>query len=149
MTKPINVLEQLRQAGMLEQQQYALYYMFNGWKYYIRARELEDSTGRRVPLTRKEAALLTLLVTHDYEIIPRQRIAGCCELAPLRHSLRAADVLVSRLRRKLQRRSPDSRRDEEFIRSVRLKGYFFASVVRKVDNEARAVPRTTGGNLSG
>lgn len=82
-------------------------------------RKLVEKAGRPIDITANELALLTLLIQNQHKVFSRDEIMQ--ELRGIGADIysRAIDVLVSRLRHKLQR--------AELIRTVRGAGYQFVS----------------------
>ena len=82
-------------------------------------RKLVEKAGRPIDITANELALLTLLIQNQHKVFSRDEIMQ--ELRGIDADIysRAIDVLVSRLRHKLQR--------AELIRTVRGAGYQFVS----------------------
>ena len=82
-------------------------------------RKLVEKAGRAIDITSNELALLTLLIQNQHKVFSRDQIMQ--ELRGIDADIysRAIDVLVSRLRHKLQR--------PELIRTVRGAGYQFVA----------------------
>lgn len=97
---------------------------FDGWVVDFARRAISSPSGEPVLLTAAEFALLAVFIDHAQSVISRTRLM---ELAGVRDSPstdRSIDVLVSRLRRKLDhggRRAP--------IVTVRGAGYMFSTLV--------------------
>jgi two-component system, OmpR family, response regulator len=99
-------------------------YTFNGWTLDRRSRTLRDETGETVALTKKEFALLLAFVERPQEILTRGYLMQAVRVH-MDTAHRSIDVIVARLRRKLQNR-PDA---PETILTARAAGYSFAAVV--------------------
>src|ERR1700742_2803712 len=98
---------------------------FRGWRLDPGLRELRDPHGARVALTSAEFDLLQVLCERPGRVLSRDslldltqgRVAGSFE--------RSIDVLVSRIRRKIE---PDLQ-NPELIKTVRSGGYLFTPEV--------------------
>ena len=99
--------------------------IFSGWRFDTRSRRLESPTGGRVPLTRAEFELLNALVARPGTVLSRERLLGCITHRSWEPSDRTVDVLVRRLRKKLEvdPKSP------ELIVTAHGEGYMFAADV--------------------
>lgn len=82
-------------------------------------RKLVEKNGRDLELTSTELALLSLLVQNQSKVFSRDEIMNSLNGSDAEVFSRAIDVLVSRLRQKLQR--------PELIRTVRGAGYQFVT----------------------
>jgi len=78
--------------------------------------------GALLPLTRAELELLSLLLKHRGQIISRDFIANNVEAIQWESSERSIDVLISRIRQKIE----PNPKHPTFIRSVRGMGYQFS-----------------------
>ena len=98
---------------------------FSGWRFDTRSRRLLSPEGDRVALTRAEFELLNALITHPETVLTRERLLGCITHRSWAPGDRTVDVLVRRLRQKLEAdpRSP------ELIITVHGEGYMFAAEV--------------------
>lgn len=102
-------------------------YLFGDWTLNITARELRQSDGTPRELTHGEFALLEVFVLHANRVIDREQLLLKTRSAQSDAVSRTIDVLVSRLRRKIED-DPDNPR---FICTERGAGYrFAANVVR-------------------
>jgi two-component system OmpR family response regulator len=82
-------------------------------------RKLVEKAGRAIDITSNELALLTLLIQNQHKVFSRDEIMQALRGIDADIYSRAIDVLVSRLRHKLQR--------AELIRTVRGAGYQFVA----------------------
>lgn len=98
---------------------------FFGWRLDVRARELTSPEGQRVHLTQYEFQLLSALVARPFHVLTRDEILSLIAGRDWSPYDRSIDVLVSKLRRKIDR-CPD---DEPLIRTVRGVGYKFTADV--------------------
>ena len=97
---------------------------FQGWTIDLRLRELRDPEGAQVPLTSAEFDLLQAFCERSGRILTRDSLLNITRGRPESGFGRSIDVLVSRLRRKLDRTEGIS-----VIRTVRIGGYIFTPVV--------------------
>lgn len=99
---------------------------FHGWTIDLRLRELRDPEGAQVPLTSAEFDLLQAFCERSGRILTRDSPLNITRGRPESGFGRSIDVLVSRLRRKLDRTEGTS-----LIRTVRIGGYIFTPVVEE------------------
>jgi two-component system, OmpR family, response regulator len=99
---------------------------FEGWIIELRLRELRDPEGAQVPLTSAEFDLLQVFCERAGRILTRDNLLSMTRGRPGGSFGRSIDVLVSRLRRKLDRTEGTS-----MIRTVRTGGYIFTPVVEE------------------
>jgi two-component system, OmpR family, response regulator len=102
-------------------------YSFAGWRLNMVERELQSRDGTVVPLSTREFALLTTFLEHPQRPLSREQLADMVagrECGPFDRSI---DILVSRLRRKVE----DGAKEPTLIKTVRGEGYqLCADVVR-------------------
>ena len=98
---------------------------FSGWRFDTRSRRLVSATGDKVALTRAEFELLNALIAHPGTVLTRERLLGCITHRTWDPGDRTVDVLVRRLRQKLEV-DPQS---PELIITVHGEGYMFAADV--------------------
>lgn len=94
---------------------------FAGWCLDAVARELRNPEGSRVTLTSAEFDLLVAFCRHARRTLTRDQLLDLSQGragAPLDRSI---DILVSRIRRKIER----DPRDPQLIKTVRSGGYIF------------------------
>ena len=96
-------------------------FKFEGWVIDFRLRELRDPEGAQVPLTSAEFDLLQAFCERAGRILTRDNLLSMTRGRPGGGFGRSIDVLVSRLRRKLDRIEGTS-----VIRTVRTGGYIFS-----------------------
>ncbi|OAE99701.1 DNA-binding response regulator [Bradyrhizobium centrolobii] len=99
---------------------------FRGWSIDLRMRELRDPEGAQVPLTSAEFDLLQAFCERPGRILTRDNLLSMTRGRPGGAFGRSIDVLVSRLRRKLDRTEGTS-----VIRTVRTGGYIFTPDVEQ------------------
>lgn len=132
--KPFNPRELLarinavlrRQASGLATSSTATRLKFHGWIIDLRLRELRDPEGAQVPLTSAEFDLLQAFCERAGRILTRDSLLNMTRGRPGGGFGRSIDVLVSRLRRKLDRTEGTS-----VIKTVRTGGYIFTPVVEE------------------
>lgn len=101
-------------------------FTFNGWTLSIHRRELTSPEGAPIELTSAEFELLNVFVSQPQRVISRERLIELSRSRLADPSDRSIDVLVSRLRRKLN--------DTGYqvpIRTVRGVGYMFTADVSR------------------
>jgi two-component system OmpR family response regulator len=99
---------------------------FRGWMIDFRLRELRDPEGAQVPLTSAEFDLLQAFCERPGRILTRDKLLSMTRGRPGGAFGRSVDVLVSRLRRRLDRTEGTS-----VIRTVRTGGYIFTPDVEQ------------------
>ncbi|WP_374652327.1 winged helix-turn-helix domain-containing protein, partial [Rhizorhabdus sp.] len=99
---------------------------FDGWTVNFPRRELTSPTGAIVDLTGAEFDLLSSFVHNAQRVIARERLIELSRTRLGDASDRSIDVLVSRLRRKLQSAGKDAP-----ITTVRGVGYMFNAEVSR------------------
>lgn len=132
--KPFNPRELLarinavlrRQASGLAAGATATRLKFQGWIIDLRLRELRDPEGAQVPLTSAEFDLLQAFCERAGRILTRDNLLSMTRGRPGANFGRSIDVLVSRVRRKIDRSEETS-----VIKTVRTGGYIFTPVVEE------------------
>lgn len=111
-------------------------YAFAGWRFDAGARDLQSPEGALVTLSAREFSLLLAFLSHPKCPLSRDRLADTVrgqDCAPFDRSI---DILVSRLRRKLE----DSGKEPTLIKTIRGEGYqFCADVTRNAADEPAAL----------
>ncbi len=100
-------------------------FSFMGWQLDCAARRLTAPDGGIVSLTAGEFELLRVFVTHPGRVLSRDFLLEITRGREATPFDRAVDVLVSRLRKKLE----PNPGQPEILKSVRGAGYLFAPVV--------------------
>lgn len=98
---------------------------FAGWTFDIERRRLRDPSGVRVELTRAEFNVLAALVEARGRVLSREQLIERCGGDASQSFDRSIDILVSRLRRKLD----DDPRAPSMIETVRGGGYQFVAEI--------------------
>jgi class 3 adenylate cyclase/DNA-binding response OmpR family regulator/predicted ATPase len=101
---------------------------FEGFTVDLVGRSLRDCDGNEVPLTRAEFALLVVLTRHPGRVLSRDRLLDAALGRRAEPYDRSIDVLVGRLRRKIE---PDLKAPR-FIVTVIGEGYKFAAQLREI-----------------
>jgi two-component system OmpR family response regulator len=103
----------------------ASHFHFAGWVLDVSTRELVASDGLVVPLSGAEYRLLRVFLDHPQSVLSRDQLL---DLAQGRETVsfdRSIDVLVGRLRRRLN----DDAKEPRLIKTVRGEGYVLAAAV--------------------
>jgi len=98
---------------------------FEGWTLDIRKRRLTDPRGAPVTLTRGEFEILSLLASQPGTVITRSRFIQHMTHRSWTANDRSVDVLIARLRKKLERGAASS----ELITTIHGEGYLFSAEV--------------------
>ena len=101
---------------------------FAGWSFDTRTRRLVSPQGERLSLTRAEFELLSTLVDHPGMVLGRERLLSQITHRTWDPSDRTIDVLVRRLRQKLE----VDPKLPEFIITAHGEGYIFAAEVAEI-----------------
>ncbi|MEQ9488195.1 MAG: two-component system response regulator TorR [Alphaproteobacteria bacterium] len=96
---------------------------FGHWSFDMTRRRLDHDDGRRIALTRAEYELLTALVIHPGVVLSRERLLGIVSHRTAEPSDRTIDVLIRRLRQKLE----DDPQSPDLIITAHGEGYLFAA----------------------
>ena len=132
-TKPYNMRELLvrvrnllrRTAGLARPAAEAPVFRFEGWSFAPDRRRLEAPNGELVKLTRAEYELLSALVSRPGVVLSRDHLMDHINHRIWAPNDRSIDVLVGRLRRKLE---PDPR-SPTIIATAHGEGYVFTAEV--------------------
>jgi two-component system OmpR family response regulator len=100
---------------------------FAGWRVHLGLRELTDPHGARVALTGAEFDLLHALCERPGRVLSRDQLLDLTRGRVAGPYERSIDVLVSRLRQKIEQ----DPRDPEFIKTIRSSGYLFTPQVTR------------------
>lgn len=98
---------------------------FLGWRLDPRRREVCDPEGTRIAFTGAEFDLLQVFCEKAGRVLSRDQLLDMTQGRQAGAFERSVDVLVSRLRRKIERNP----QDPEIIKTVRSGGYVFTPVV--------------------
>jgi len=103
-------------------------FAFVGWRIDIRRRELRDPAGARVAMTSAEFDLLQTFCERPGRVLSRDSLLDLTQGRNAGSFERSIDVLVSRIRRKIE---PDPQ-NASIIKTVRSGGYLFTPTVEAV-----------------
>lgn len=101
---------------------------FYGWCLDCVTRELKNPQGTRIVLTGAEFDLLQVLCERAGRVLSREQLLDLTQGRSAGSLERSIDVLVSRLRRKIEPQP----HDPEFIKTVRSGGYLFTPAVERL-----------------
>ena len=107
---------------------------FLGWRIDLRLRELRNPAGARVAMTSAEFDLLRTFCERPGRVLSRDSLLDLTQGRNAGSFERSIDVLVSRIRRKIE---PDPQ-DATMIKTVRSGGYMFTPTVDAVTGAATA-----------
>ncbi|QOL80739.1 response regulator transcription factor [Pseudooceanicola spongiae] len=119
------VLHRARRTPSLVYRRSTGRYAFAGWIYDGKRDEVTSPQGYQVALSRRETELLKVLLANPHIPLTREEIAAAldmCEDGATEASGRAIDVLVGRLRSKIER----SAKEPDILKTVRGTGYILA-----------------------
>jgi two-component system OmpR family response regulator len=102
-------------------------YSFAGWRLHMVERELQSRDGTVVPLSTREFALLTTFLEHPQRPLSREQLADMVAGRDSGPFDRSIDILVSRLRRKVE----DGGKEPTLIKTVRGEGYQLCAEVQR------------------
>jgi two-component system OmpR family response regulator len=100
---------------------------FSGWVLDIDARHLVDATGIVVSLPAGEFRILKMLAENPYRVLSRDQLLDVSSGREAGPFDRTIDVMISRLRRRLN----DEGGDSALIKTIRSEGYLLASKVER------------------
>lgn len=128
------VLSRARRTSSLAHRRLIKTFRFAGWTYDAKHDEVRSPEGFQVALSRRETALLRVLLANPRIPLTRDEIATALDVTADSESAvdargRAIDVLVGRLRSKIEK----SPRDPQLLRTERGIGYVFAADVTAED----------------
>jgi two-component system OmpR family response regulator len=98
---------------------------FQGWRIDFRLRELRNPAGARVAMTSAEFDLLRAFCERPGRVLSRDSLLDLTQGRSAGSFERSIDVLVSRIRRKIETDPQDS----SMIKTVRSGGYLFTPTV--------------------
>jgi two-component system, OmpR family, response regulator len=102
--------------------------IFEGWRLDPNIRQLHDPDGARVALTGAEFDLLFVFCERPRRVLSRDQLIDLTQGRSATPFERSIDVLVSRLRQKMEKEPKDPR----LIQTIRSGGYMFSPVVEVV-----------------
>jgi two-component system OmpR family response regulator len=98
---------------------------FEGWTLDRSLRQLHCPKGVRIALTGAEFELLQALCERPGRILSRDQLVELTQGRPAAAFERSVDILISRLRRKIER----DPQNPEMIKTIRLGGYLFTPAI--------------------
>lgn len=101
---------------------------FLGWQMDFRLRELRNPEGARIAMTSAEFDLLRAFVERPGRVLSRDSLLDLTQGRNAGSFERSIDVLVSRIRRKIEADPQDA----QLIKTVRSGGYMFTPAVETV-----------------
>ncbi|WP_028225490.1 response regulator [Paraburkholderia ferrariae] len=102
---------------------------FGDWRLDTTARHLLDAEGTMVALSGAEYRLLRVFLDHPQRVLTRDQLLNLTQGRQADVFDRSIDLLVSRLRQRLQ----DVAREPRYIKTLRNEGYVFSSAVTVVE----------------
>jgi two-component system OmpR family response regulator len=102
--------------------------IFDGWRLDPNIRQLHDPEGTRVTLTGAEFDLLLVFCERPRRVLTRDQLIDLAKGRSAAPFERSVDVLVSRLRQKMEKEPKDPR----LIQTIRSEGYMFSPSVATV-----------------
>ncbi|GAB4382668.1 response regulator transcription factor [Albidovulum sp.] len=127
------VLQRARRTPSLSYRRRIATFRFGGWMLDGKRDEVTSPEGFQVPLSRREMALLKVLLANPHIPLTREEIAAALDVTGEGEngdgSGRAIDVLVGRLRSKIERNP----REPQMLRTERGIGYVLAVDVEAVE----------------
>ncbi|MDD2769501.1 MAG: response regulator [Methylococcus sp.] len=100
---------------------------FEGWRLHRILRQLTSPEGMVVPLSNAEFRLLSVFIERPNRILSRDQLLDYARGRAMDLFDRSIDLLVSRLRQKLQ----DDPKNPLLIKTIRGEGYFFSAQVNR------------------
>ncbi len=121
-----SILRRRTQRGAIEK--LAAIYRFGGWRLMVADKTLFAPGGAEVTLTAAEHDLLVAFCDSSGRVLTRERLVALTHGRAKPAYARSIDVLVSRLRQKLE----NDPREPQLIRTIRGGGYQFTLTVERV-----------------
>ncbi|MDC0739405.1 response regulator transcription factor [Cognatishimia sp. SS12] len=122
------VLSRTRRSASLAHRRNTKTFRFDGWTYNAKRDEVLSPAGVHVALSKRETALLQALLANPHIPLSREEIAAALDVSgesTAEASGRAIDVLVGRLRSKIEAQPKDPR----ILKTERGFGYVLATDV--------------------
>lgn len=120
------VLHRARRSSSLVYRRSISTFRFAGWEYNAKRDEVRSPAGFQVTLSRRETALLKVFLANPHIPLKREEIAEALDEGTSDAPGRAIDMLVGRLRSKIEA----TPKDPQLLRTERGVGYVFAVDVR-------------------
>jgi len=103
--------------------------VFGDWRLDTTARHLLDAEGTMVALSGAEYRLLRVFLDHPQRVLTREQLLNLTQGRQSDPFDRSIDLLVSRLRQRLQ----DVAREPRYIKTLRSEGYVFSAAVTMLE----------------
>lgn len=123
-----SVLRRSQSLPPAEAQERNQRYLFSGWTLDTTTRQLTSPQGILTPLSSSEYTLLLVFVSYPNHVLSREQLLDKTKGRNALPFDRSIDVQVGRLRRRLH----DNAEEPVLIKTVRGKGYVFASKVESL-----------------
>jgi two-component system OmpR family response regulator len=94
---------------------------FEGWTLHVSSRQLSTPSGMIVPLSNAEFRLLWTFIQRPRRVLTRDQLMDAARGQASTAFDRSIDLLVSRLRQKLD----EDPRDPRLLKTIRGEGYLF------------------------
>ncbi len=104
---------------------------FSGWSLQVSMRQLVSATGTVIPLSNAEFRLLTVFLEHPHRVLSRDFLLEEARGRNMDLFDRSIDILVSRLRQKLNEGAHNEDAASSLIKTVRGEGYLFDATVKR------------------
>jgi two-component system OmpR family response regulator len=104
---------------------------FGDWRLDTTARHLLDAEGTMVALSGAEYRLLRVFLDHPQRVLTRDQLLNLTQGRQADQFDRSIDLLVSRLRQRLQ----DVAREPRYIKTLRSEGYVFSAAVVMIEGD--------------
>jgi two-component system OmpR family response regulator len=122
-----SVLRRSAAATQVERGSARQFYLFSGWRVDLLAREVNAPSGMKVSMTGAEFDLLHVFCEHPNRVLTRDQLINMTHGPTSGPFERSIDVLISRLRQKLE----IDPKDPKLIHTVRSEGYMFSTPVTR------------------
>jgi two-component system OmpR family response regulator len=120
-----SVLRRARASVAPREETFGRFYLFDGWRVDIMAHQVTAPSGTKVAMTGAEFDLLYALCERPNRVLTRDQLIDLTHGPTASPFQRSIDVLISRLRQKLE----SDPKNPKFIQTVRSEGYLFAPQV--------------------
>ncbi len=104
---------------------------FDGWTLQLALRQLVSAAGTVIPLSNAEFRLLNVFLEHPKRVLTRDFLLEEARGRNMDLFDRSIDILVSRLRQKLNEGSQNDDAASSLVKTVRGEGYMFDATVKR------------------
>ncbi len=104
---------------------------FDGWTLQLAMRQLVSATGTVIPLSNAEFRLLNVFLEHPNRVLTRDFLLEEARGRNMDLFDRSIDILVSRLRQKLNEGAQSDDAASSLVKTVRGEGYMFDATVKR------------------